>query len=196
MNDDSSDDSQRRASEVDLEHEQAVQRNSDPVDSVAQARTQENESTCDPDMDTDTEGTEQSTVPIPRAKGHGFSLRSLLQIRLSLLLLLFIPVALYFKGYTTQPEVTYIEDKDLFWEDGFTEIDFTKKTDGTPLARQAVVDSAFQDLGVTFAKGLPLRKPETETAPGLIQANHLRSKKEQKKYLILLAHISNGLKEV
>jgi len=65
MNDDSSDDSQRRASEVDLEHEQAVQRNSDPVDSVAQARIQEKESTCDPDMDTDTEGTEQSTVPIP-----------------------------------------------------------------------------------------------------------------------------------
>ena len=98
-----------------------------------------------------------------------------------MLLLLFVPFAWYFKGYADRPNITYIEDKDLFWEDGMTELDFLKKPDGSPLVRFQNIDLAFQDIGVTFAYGLPLRAAESEAAPGLVQAIHLKSESEKEK---------------
>ena len=81
--------------------------------------------------------------PAPAKKRRRFRLKSLLQFRLWLLLLLFVPVAWYFKDYANRPSITYIEEKNLFWKDGMTELDFLKKPDGSPLARHQNVDSAF-----------------------------------------------------
>lgn len=99
--------------------------------------------------------------------------RTWFQFRLWMLLLLFVPFAFLFKGYGDVPAVSYTEERDLFWQDGMTHLDFLADPDGVPLGRGSQIDSLFEGIGVTFAYGLPLRKPESETEPGLIQASHL-----------------------
>lgn len=108
-----------------------------------------------------------------RPQRKPFSLRSIFQFRLWMLLLLFIPVGLFLMPYGNLPELSYIEDKDLFWSDGMTELDFMEDPAGVQLKRSDNIDKTFQSLGVTFRFGLPLRDPDTENDIGSVEPTYV-----------------------
>ena len=107
MSDDSPEDPHRSATDTDFKFLKSPQWRSVPVDEVFQAQNPEQV----PDSDS---GPEPDPVAPTSTKKRPFRLRSLLQFRLWLLLLLFVPVAWYFKDYANRPSITYTEEKDLF----------------------------------------------------------------------------------
>ena len=96
--------------------------------------------------------------------------RSIIQMRLWMLLLLFIPAGYFAKTYVPEFQVSYYEEKEDLWIDAMQEIDFATLPNGTPTGRNLNVDKAFQSIGVSFAFGTPDREPGTDFENGAVNA--------------------------
>ena len=97
--------------------------------------------------------------------------RTLLQFRLWMLLLLFIPAAYFAKSYVpAKLGVSYYEEKEDFWQAGMQELDFSSNPNGAPNAQALDVGPVYQSMGITFAFGTPDRIPGTDLDVGEVNA--------------------------
>ena len=115
----------------------------------------------------------QTDSPSPVRRPH-----RLFQFRIWMLLLLFVPVAYWFSWHANL-NVTFFNDKDQFWTSRIKEIDFATLPGGAKSARQMNIDSAYQQLGITFAFGTPLRDPSTESSVGIVKPKLVLSSKAE-----------------